>query len=288
MAVKAGERISFRQFLGLYGMYARMDLAWILRDTRLALMAITADIFSSAASVSGVFLLAWRFDGIGGMSRWDVLFMLGYVTCVDGLRTVFFANGNTGHLSRRIGRGQFDHMIVQPLPYGVQLMTEGFIPFTGCQRLLCGIGIMAWALHGMGIAMGPLWLPALAAYLLVSMAIIVGLSYLFSAAAFWKPVACEEIAHTVINDLAGVLANYPLSGMPVPVQLVLISVVPSGLLGWFPACALLGKPPLGLSSFYPLIAALVIWALALFMLRKGVRYYVEHGSNRYKAMGHRR
>jgi ABC-2 type transport system permease protein len=287
-----GDRIGFRQFLGLYAQYARMDLAWLLRDTRVAIMAIIAETFSTAAGVAGVFLLAWRFSGIGGMSRWEVLFMLGYVACVDGLSVVFFGNCNTQHLCRRIGRGQFDHMIVQPLPYGVQLMTEGFIPFTGCQRLLCGIGVTVWAVHGMGLTPdfsppGLLWWLTLAACLAVSLAVIIGLSYLLSAAAFWKPVAYEEITYTLINDLTGVLANYPLSGMPGGVQVILISVVPSGLLGWFPVCALLGKPPLGLSSFYPLIAALVIWALALFLLRKGFRYYVRHGSVRYKAVGHR-
>jgi ABC-2 type transport system permease protein len=80
MAAKVGERIGFRRFIGLYALYARMDLAWLIRDTRIALLAIVSDIFSSVASVSGVFLLAWRFDGIGGMTRWEVLFMLGYVT----------------------------------------------------------------------------------------------------------------------------------------------------------------------------------------------------------------
>jgi ABC-2 type transport system permease protein len=200
---------------------------------------------------------------------------------------LFFANTNTGHVSRRIGRGQFDHMMVQPLPYGVQLVTEGFIPFTGAQNLLCGIGITVWALNGIGLTTGLLWWLALIVYLLVSLSIVIGLSYLFSSLAFWKPVACEEIATTVIDDLTGVLSNYPLSGMPVAVQLVLISVVPSGLLGWFPACALLGKPPLGLSGFYPFVTAFIIWGLTVFIFRKGLQQYVKNGSGRYKFTGHR-
>jgi hypothetical protein len=72
------------------------------------------------------------------MSRWEVLLMLGYVTRVSGLYQRFFAGNSTGHISR-IGRGQVDHMIVQALPYAVQLATEGFLPFTGRQNLLCGV-----------------------------------------------------------------------------------------------------------------------------------------------------
>jgi ABC-2 type transport system permease protein len=250
-------------------------------------MAIAADIISNFAAVSAIFLLAWRFDGVGGMSRWDVLFMLGYVTCVTGFYLLFFS-ANNGHISRRIGRGQMDHMLIQPQPLGVQLVTEGFIPFTGCQNLFFGAGIVAWALTGMGKSITVLWLLGFAAYLIVSVAIIVGISYLFSSLTFRWQVAFEEISTTVIDEITGILANYPLSGMPLYVQWTLITVVPAGLLGWFPACALLGKTPMGLPVLYPLIVAIIIWILATLAFKKGLRYYVKIGSNRYTAHGHRR
>jgi ABC-2 type transport system permease protein len=283
MAVK----MTLRRFLGLYALAARMDLDFLIRDARISLMAITADFISNIAAVSAIFLLAWRFDGIGGMSRWDVLFMLGYVTCVTGFYLLFFS-ANNGHISRRIGRGQIDHMLIQPLPLNVQLATEGFIPFTGCQNLFFGAGIVAWALVGMGKTISVLWLFGFAGYLIVSVAIIVGLSYLFSSLTFRWQIAFEEISTTVIDDITGILANYPLSGMPLYVQWTLVSVVPAGLLGWFPACALLGKTPMGLPVLYPLIVALIIWILAALAFKKGLRYYVKIGSNRYTAHGHRR
>jgi ABC-2 type transport system permease protein len=282
------DNVTFRKFFSLYALYAKMDLDFLIRDARISLMAIAADLLSNIAAVSAIFLLAWRFDGVGGMTRWDVFFMLGYVTCVTGFYQLFFAGCNTGHISRRIGRGQMDHMLIQPLPLTVQLATEGFNPFTGSQNLLFGIGIIIRALRGMGKMPGALWLLGLAGYLFVSVAIILGLSYLFSSLAFRWQVAFEEVSSTVIDDLTGVLSNYPLSGMPPPVQWALITVVPAGLLGWFPACALLGKTPLGLPVLYPLIAAAVVWALAALAFRKGLKYYVQIGSNRYSPGGHRR
>ena len=279
---------TLRKLLGLYAFYARMDLDFLIRDARLSLMAIAADVLSNIASVSAIFLLSWRFDGVGGMSRWDVLFMLGYVTCVTGLYQLFFSNCNTGHISRRIGRGQVDHMLIQPLPLPVQLVTEGFIPFTGCQNLFIGAGISAWALYGMGKPVSALWILGFAGFLLVSVSIIIGLAYLFSSLAFRWQVAFEEITSTVVDDITGVLSNYPLSGMPAMVQWTLISIVPAGLLGWFPACALLGKTPLGLPVLYPLFTAIIIWALAAFAFKKGLKYYVKIGSNRYSPGGHRR
>ena len=282
------DEFSFGKFLGLYTLYARMDLDFLIRDAKLSLMAIAADILSNIAAVSAIFLLAWRFNGVGGMNRWDVLFMLGYVTCVTGFYQMFFSGTNTGHISRRIGRGQMDHMLIQPLPLPVQLVTEGFMPFTGSQNTFIGIGIIAWALGGMGKSIGVLWLLGLAGYLVISIAIIVGLSYLFSSLAFRWQVAFEEISSTVVDDLTGVLSNFPLSGMPLPVQLTLITVVPAGLLGWFPACVLLGKTPIGLPALFPLVVAAVIWVLAALAFRKGLHYYVQIGSNRYTAGGHRR
>ena len=272
--------------LRLYAMYARMDAAWLMRDARLALLGITADLVSNIASVSGVFLLAWRFDGVGGLSRYEVLFMLGYVTVVNGIYQIMFSGGNTGHISRRIGRGQLDHMRIQPLPMPAQLLTEGFIPFSGGGNLLCGVGILTWALYGMGYRPDILWILVLFGYLLLSLSIIVGLLYLFSTLAFYYPVACEEIS-SCVYEFTGMLSIYPLSGMPVSVQLLLVTMIPVGLLGWFPACALLRKPPLGLSSLLPLFAALVLWFFTSIVFRKGMKYYVQTGSQRYKPYGHR-
>ena len=281
-----GDKVSLGQFFRLYGLYAKMDLNWLLRDTKIALLIILADLVTSISAVLGVFLLAWRFDGVGNMSRWEVLFMLGFFSTVNGLFQLFFSGSNTGHISRIIGRGQLDHMLIQPLPLPVQIVTSGFIPFTGGSTFMAGIAITVWAGFQLGMAPGAVWLLGFAGYLLLGVAVIVGLSYIFASLAFYAPVACEEISSDVI-ELTGSLGGYPLSGMSAGMQAALVSVVPTGLLGWFPAMALLGKAPLGLPAVYPLLIATLIWAIALYGFRKGMKYYVKTGSQRYNAGGHR-
>ena len=93
--------------LRLFRNAARMDLLWLLRDTKTALLVITTDVVTTLSSLAGILLLSARYDGIGGMTGDQVLFMLGYATCVDGLFMTFFAMNNTGHISRVIGRGQY-------------------------------------------------------------------------------------------------------------------------------------------------------------------------------------
>jgi len=274
--------------LKLYALYARMDLAWILRDTKYALLGIVGDSVSNLAAAGSIFLLAWKFDGVGAMSKYEVLFMLGYITLITGVFQLFFAGGNTAHISRRIGRGQLDHMLIQPLPLPFQLLTEGFIPFTGSSNLITGSIVLSIAINRLGLTVTGWWVASLAANVLVTLSIIIFQSYLFSSAAFYAPVAAEEISSTIIDDLDSNLSQYPLSGMPLKVQVTLLTLLPTGLLGWFPSLVLLGKPPLHLPAYFPVIIAILLFLLAQFFFRKGMKHYVTKGSNRYVARGFRR
>ena len=65
-----------KRYFELLGIYARMDLYSLVRDWKFMLIVIAADLISNLSSVSGIFLLAWKFGGIGGMDRFEVLFML--------------------------------------------------------------------------------------------------------------------------------------------------------------------------------------------------------------------
>ncbi len=283
----SAKRIPLKRFLALYGIYAKMDLMWFLRDSKYAILGILGDAVSNLTAVAGIFLLAWRFDGVGGMTRYEVLFMLGYTTLITGVFQTFFASNNTGHISRRIGRGQIDHMLIQPLPLPVQLLAEGFIPFTGSSNLVTGSLILAAAVHFMEIALPWWWIFSLIGNVAVTMLIILSESYLYSSVAFCAPAAAEEISYYVI-DLRSPLSQYPLSGMPLQLQIPLITAVPAGLLAWFPTMALLGKPPLSLTSFFPVLVAVLFFLLAQFTFRKGMMHYVKTGSSRYLTQGYRR
>lgn len=101
-------------------MYARKDLASLMRDGKFMALVIAADLISNVSAVSGIFLLAWKFGGIGGMDRFEVRFMLAYGNIVTGFLNMM-GGCNALFPSRIIGRGQWEHMFIMPLPYGVQL-----------------------------------------------------------------------------------------------------------------------------------------------------------------------
>lgn len=276
-------RVTLKRYFKLLGIYARMDLASLMRDGKFMALVIAADLISNISSVSGIFLLAWKFGGIGGMDRFEVLFMLAYGNVVMGFLNMM-GGCNALFPSRIIGRGQWEHMFIMPLPYGVQL-TVGIFPFTGSGTFLTGAALLIAALCHLEMAI-PWWWPGLLILLLVvSMAIVVSLSYLLSSLAFYAPVQCEEIASTVIYGVERSM-TFPLSGMPAYVRYPLLTLFPAGLTAWFPTMILLGKTTT-FEAFYPAMFALFASFTAAHFFKKGFRYYVKKGINRYVSGGHR-
>ena len=280
------DKITLARMVRLLRIAAKIDMMWLLRDTKYAIAAISADIIANLSAVSGVFLIAVRFGGIGGMSSDEVLFMMSYSTLVTGL-FILFGTQNNIHISRIIGRGQLEHLFIQPLPLKAQLLTCGFAPFTGSGNFIVGIILTFISLRRLQLAVTPLWLLSLSGYLLLTMVIIIARAYLVSSLAFYAPAAAEEISSTAI-DGTWLLSTFPLSGMPGMIQLPLLTILPEGLMAWFPSLCLLGRPPLGLSPLYPMDYALIISMIAGYFFRKGLNYYVKTGANRYLPYGFRR
>lgn len=280
------DRVSFKRIIKLLGISAKMDLVWLLRDTKFAIIGIFGDMVNNIAAVSGVFLIAARFGGIGGMSVDEVLFMMAYSTLTTGI-FILFGSGNNIHISRVIGRGQLDHLFIQPLSLAAQLTTGGFVPFTGGSNFAVGIVLTVIAVRRLGLNITWWWIGKLIIYLLATMIIIIARSYLVSSLTFYAPVAAEEISTTAIEG-TWMLSTFPLSGMPGFIQIPLLTILPEGLMAWFPSLSLLGKPPIIFPAYYPMVFALIISIAAGYLFKKGLNYYVSKGSNRYVPYGFRR
>ena len=277
-------KITFKRYLGLLAIYAKMDLGALLRDTKFMIIAVVSDICADISAISGVFLLAWRFDGIGGLDRFEILFMLAYGGIVNGT-IAMLDRGNASVPSRIIARGQWEHMFIMPLPYSVQMLA-GFFPFTCSGRFVSGIILMTAAVTNLTVTLPWWWVLLLIGNIIVSMVIVLGVSYLVSSLAFYAPVQCEELSSRTRDSLE-YTATFPLSGMPEYMKVPLLTIFPAGLIAWLPTLIILGKAPT-LANLYPIIFAALISLAASFFFKKGFRYYVKKGINRYHPMGHRR
>lgn len=277
---------NFRDLLRLWRMYARMDLHWIFQDWTSAAIVLLSESLGNLSSMLGVLLLAIRFGGVGGLSADEVLFMLGFFELADGIGWMMFGNYNVMHISRRIGRGQVDHMLIQPRPLWMQLLTEGFMPFSGCYGTLIGVILTTIAVCRLNMAVSPAWAGLLIYYIIIHIALRLSQSAFYGAMAFWSPVACEEISSMII-DLDNQLGKFPLFGLPGWLMTILHTAMPIGLLGYLPALALLRELGHGVELALPFFVASAFTTAAIICFRKGLRHYEEYSCNRYKNMGFR-
>lgn len=269
----------------LWKLYARLDLAYVTQDLFTAAVTIISETVFGLASFTGIALLAVQFGGVGTLSAPEVLVMLSFHIFARGLENLFFGNYNVNMISRRVGRSQVDHMLIQPLPLWMQLLTEGFMPVSGCEGMLCGAAALCIFVPRAGIAATPLWLLLLLVLSLSRIIIRLSFAFMAGAAAFWEPVGFEELSDVVLS-LCDTVSDYPLSGMPRALVGVLCTALPLGVLTYVPGLILLGRLD-AIWAAWPVFLALVLAALATRFFMKGLKHYGKVGSARYKAMGHR-
>ncbi len=275
-----------RQILKLYALYARMDWNLLMRDKWMGFAIAIADVLPILSSVAGIALLAVRFDGIGGLSADEILWLLGFFTMADGATWMMFGGYNILHISRRVGRGQVDHMLIQPVPLWMQLVTEGFMPFTGSNGFIVGLIMVIVTSSKLSLAVTPGWLILFVLYTLARMATAAGCAFIAGTAAFYKPVACEELS-SVALDALNAAGKYPMAALPEWIQAVFATILPVGLMAWVPGMILLQKIDAPPAMLWPIVAGAAFLSLAGILFRKGLTHYATHGCPRYKEMGHR-
>ena len=117
---------------------------------------------------------------------------------------------------------------------------------------------------------------------------VLAFEYAWGSVAFWAPRAAEEINSSTWR-LVTELNQFPLDGLPSLAIAGLVTFVPAGLIAWLPSRALLqvgdGGPWTWLA---PLLGAVLLGGLALFIFGRGMKVYGHTGSSRYLSYGHRR
>src|SRR3954470_19730064 len=259
---------TLRRILRLWKLYAVLDFTLLMANLKLALTWYISDGIVNLASVTATLLLADRFAGIGAWGRYEVVFMLGYATTVSGLMNMLFGY-NVLTISRRLGRGQLDHALIQPQPIWVSLLTEGFMPFSGSPMLLPGITLLVWSASKLALMITPEWLALLALNLAASSVIVLAFSFLWGSLAFWAPRAAEEISSSSIRLLYQ-LKGFPLDGLAPLLLSGMLTVLPVGFVAWYPCRALLGLDPSSWAGWITPLAALIFAIVTSWIFQKGM------------------
>jgi ABC-type uncharacterized transport system permease subunit len=198
-----------------------------------------------------------------------------------------FFGYNIKFISRRIGRGQLDHTLLQPHSVATGLLTEGFVPFSGFSALVPGLGLMAWATPQLGLSPTPAWLALLLLQLVASGAIVLSFHFIWGSLAFWAPRGAEELSMST-NRMLDQLRQFPLDSVGPAVRSGLMTILPVGFAAWYPCRALLGLEGSPAALAVTPLAGLLFVALATLAFRRGLAHYARTGSSRYSDFGHRR
>lgn len=270
----------------LWALFARMDLIWMTRDLRFFLTCYVSDVLMNLAAVTGTLLLAERFQGIGVWTKPQVIFLLGYAIAATGIMETLLGF-NLLYVSRRIGRGQLDHTLIQPQPLWVTFVTEGFVPFSGSAILLPGFGLMLWALRLLAHPITARWLALLIVHLAASGAVVAAFSFLWGSLAFWAPREAEEVS-TPAMSLMNRLKSFPIDGLAPALMGGLLFVFPVGFVAWYPCRYLLGIDRTPWHVIATPLAATALCIIAAGAFSQGLKHYGRTGSQRYLLRGHRR
>ena len=284
MAASAESRLP--KLARLWGMQARMDLLFLSRSLRTGVAWYFADLLLGLSGAVWAFLLAERFDGIGPWNRTQIAFLLGFALLVRGVVDVGFSM-NVSYPSRRIGRGQLDHMLLMPQPLWQTIASDGFTPFSGSGQIFAGAAVLGYAIHALALPVDAAWLALVLVHVASGAAIILAFAYIWGSLAFVAPRGAEEINSNTMRMLEQ-LKPFPLDG---------VGGVPHGRAAQLRARGLprlaararaAGSRDATWAWLWTPLAALGFASLAIWIFRLGLRRYARTGSTRYLAHGHRR
>jgi ABC-2 type transport system permease protein len=221
-------------------------------------------------------VLLSRFEELAGWTLGEMVFLYGLRLLVHALRGVVF--GNVGRVESLIRRGEFDRILIRPIPPLLHLMAMR-VPISDIGNLISGLGVFAFALTLVDVDWSPLAVAYLVMAILGGCLIEAAVQLATSAMAFRTGSA--QALYVLLNDVVNTYGNYPLSAFPALTRFALTFGLPLAFVAYFPAAVLLGRTPE--LSVHPAVAYAaplvgVVWfMLALLLWRSEIGQYRSAG-----------
>ncbi|NPV08679.1 MAG: ABC transporter permease [Anaerolineae bacterium] len=220
-----------------------------------------------------------RFGGIGGWTLGEVAFLYGLAEVSYGLMDLVWGGYDYDFFSPCIRSGEFDQMLLRPIPLPLQILTSEFA-LRRLGRVAQGVAVfvLGWRLAGVE------WTATKVAYLpvviLSAMAFFAALYVVGSAVCFWT-VERLEVFNLFTYGGAEML-SYPMHIYNRWLARFFTFVVPAAVQVYYPALYFLGKPdPLGMPAFVSFLAPVTGFgclALSFAFWSFGVRRYQSTGT----------
>lgn len=259
--------------LRIYWMYFRQYWKSRLVYRTDFILGFTAQAISLTTSLAFLTLIFIQVENINGWTFNQMLFLAGLGGFIMNLHHVFLFNiyrlGETF-----IVKGKMDRLLVRPLNPLFQIYADD-VSDNNISKLIVNAALIVYAVSQMTLRFGLIDL--IYGVLVVASGVMVfaGIYLLFATTAFWT--GKSRSAMWLVFQLSD-FRKYPYGIYQVPVQVLLITLVPLAFASFFPATFFLGKEGWQTWQIISLIAGPIFYLLAYSFWRFGLSKYSSTGS----------
>lgn len=262
----AGSMAEFRAFLAMIGTSIRSSAS--LKAS--FFLQVVFLLLSNMVFFSFWYIYFSTFNAIKGWTIYDLAGVYGLVNGGYGLFCLFL--GGTRYLARMIMEGSLDAMIVKPKSILLQVMASnsaasGWGDVLSSIIFLLGSGYLTWPK-----------LPLIALFLATSCTLIAGFSIVTGSLAFWLQDA--HLLSKQIFEFLLTFSNYPKSIYSPGIKVILLTIVPSGMIGFMPMEVIKHASPAGVAMLLAFAVGYLCFARTLFYF--GLRRYSSGSRHGFK------
>lgn len=208
-------------------------------------------------------------SSIPGYTIYQALLIQGVFLLSRGVSFPFFF-GMVSNTIMRVQQGTLDLLLIKPRSALRMLIVTGF-DAEDLGKLIGGIILFS-------VALIHLPAPSLAQWLEFSLLFILAIAFMFGIAMLLSGIGIVWVGNYRVYDIFFTVTNfgnYPTSIFSKPVQIFTAAVLPIGMLGFFPASVLLGKP--GPFMIYSCVSVVVFLMLSFLFFNLTLRKYSSTG-----------
>lgn len=230
----------------------------------------------TALELVALLVLMERATDLAGFGRYEVLYLYGVASTALGLAELL--TDGVAEMPRLIRTGEFDGLLVRPVPALVQVLALRCRPHN-LGRTLQGLAALGWALWVLRWQPTASHLGWLAVHGLASLAIYAGIFIAEGASCIFTVQSTEVFNAFSYGGLE--MSRYPIPIYKSWVRALFLWVVPVGFAGYYPALGVLDRQDvLGLPWFVPWLTPIMAGGFLLAMLG-----YWSFAVGRYRGTG---
>jgi len=263
----------FKKYMSFYWLYfVQYWKSRLVYKTDFVLGALSQSI-SMAVSLAFLTLVFTNITNLQGWTFNEMLFLAGF----GG--TVLFTHGLFLFNIIRVGEeyiitGDMDRILLRPLNPLFQIYADD-VHDNNFPKLIANIALVIYAASQIGLSLSLLQLIYAAVSMISGLMVTASIYLFFSSTAFWTGTSRSAV--WMIFRLSN-FRKYPLGIFALPIQVLLVTLVPLAFASYFPASFLLGKEGFETWKIITPMVGPMFYILAYKFWKHGLSKYSSTGS----------